>query len=207
MTTHPSLPVKDPFTGEEFSKPTFEKAKAQGKQLALLALKSMTVPSETIDSAAISLIAKSVILPINNKFFRLGTMFGILDRGTSGWMKMRSELAVFNIGPVSFATIPGEAYPEIINGGIESPAGKDFEDSTADLLSVREMMRGRFKIVIGLGNDEIGYILPKSQWDEKPPFTYGNEDAPYDEENSLGPETAIIIHRNLQEMLSELSRN
>jgi hypothetical protein len=38
---HPSLAVKDPFTGEEFSEPSFEKAAAQGKQLSLLALNAM----------------------------------------------------------------------------------------------------------------------------------------------------------------------
>ena len=25
-------------------------------------------------------------------------------------------------------------------------------------------------MIIGLANDELGYIIPKRQWDEKPPF-------------------------------------
>ena len=52
MTTHPRLTVKDPFTDEEFKAPTFEKAAAQGKALANLALTAMEKPEETIDSAA-----------------------------------------------------------------------------------------------------------------------------------------------------------
>ena len=38
MTTHPRLTIKDPFTGEAFKEPTFEKTEAQGKSLALIAL-------------------------------------------------------------------------------------------------------------------------------------------------------------------------
>ncbi|MBN1109077.1 MAG: hypothetical protein JXR66_00435 [Bacteroidales bacterium] len=205
MTTHPSLPVRDPFTGQELSEPSFEKAEAQGKQLALLALNAMEKPAAEIDSAGISLIVRTITMPIQNKMFKLATFLGILDRGTTGWMKMRSELAVFTLGSLSFATLPGEVYPEIINGGIETPDGADFDIEPVEVPSVRDMMPGKFKFVFGLANDETGYLIPKSQWDVRSPYTYGRNDAPYGEENSLGPETAPLIHRNLKEMLTELN--
>jgi hypothetical protein len=205
MTTHPSLAVKDPFTGSEIKEPSFEKAEAQGKQLALLALKAMDKPVMVIDSANISLIVRSLAMPIDNKLFKIGTAAGLISRGTIGWMKMRSELAVINLGPLSFTTLPGEAYPEIINGGVEAPAGADFGIQPVEVPSVREMMAGKYKFIFCLANDEIGYIIPKSQWDVNAPFTYEKSDSPYGEENSLGPETAPILHRNLKEMLSELN--
>jgi hypothetical protein len=204
MTTHPSLAVQDPFTGKEYKEPTFEKAEAQGKKLALIALTSMDKPAEIIDSAGISGIVKTINLPIDNKMFRLGTAVGMLNRGTTGWMNMRSELSVFSIGPLSFATIPGEIYPEIVNGGIETPQGQDFKINPEEIPSVREMMPGKYKLIFCLANDEIGYIIPKSQWDVDPPYTYGQKDSPYGEENSLGPETAPLIHSYLKEMLSSL---
>jgi hypothetical protein len=206
MTTPPNLGVKDPFTGQEFKDPTFEKAEAQGKQLALLALSAMENYVEKIDSAGISLVVRTLSLPIDNKFFKLGTMLGIFNRGTSGWMKMRTELSVFKFGPVSFATLPGEVYPEIINGNIEAPEGRDFPGDPVEVPPVRDLMQGKYKFILGLANDEIGYIIPKSAWDEKAPFTYGNDDSPYGEENSLGPETARLLHRNLKEMLAELNQ-
>ena len=206
MTTHPTLAVRDPFTGEEFTEPTFRKAEAQGKQLAMLVLNAMDNLCDEIDSAGISLVVRTLSLPIDNKMFKLGTLLGIFNRGTSGWMKMRSELAVFNIGPVSFATLPGEVYPEIVNGRIEAQEGRDFQVDPVEVPPVRDMMTGKYKLVIGLGSDEIGYIIPKSAWDEKAPYTYGREESPYGEENSLGPETAPILHRNLKEMLDELER-
>jgi hypothetical protein len=206
MTTHPTLAVIDPFTGEEFKEPTFKKAEVQGKQLALLALGAMGNPLDKIDSAGISLVVRTLSLPIDNKLFKLGTMLGLFERGTCGWMKMRSELSVFKLGPVSFATLPGEVYPEIVNGGIEAPEGRDFPVDPVEVPPIRELMTGRYKFIFGLANDEIGYIIPRSAWDEKAPYTYGRDDSPYGEENSLGPETAYILHSNLKEMLVELNR-
>ena len=206
MTTHPRLAIKDPFTGQEFKEPTFEKAEAQGKNLALLALNAMEKPVEKIDSAAISLVVRTIFLPIDNTMFELGTALGVLDRGTTGWMKMRSEVSVFKIGPISFATFPGEVYPEILNGGIESPEGQDFKIAPVEVPAVRELMPGKYKFVFGLANDEIGYIVPKSQWDEKAPWTYGRDGAPYGEVNSLGSETAPALHRHIREILGELNQ-
>jgi len=207
MTTHPSLGVKDPVTGIEYSEPSFEKAEAQGKQLALIVLNSVEKPSEEISEAAISIIVKSLRMPISNKMFRLATATGVLNRGTAGWMKMRTEVSAFNIGPLSFATIPGEAYPELLNGPVESPEGNDFAIAPVEVPVVREMMHGKYKFVFCLANDEIGYILPKSQWDENEPFTYGRKDSPYGEENSLGPETASLLHKTLAEILDDALSN
>jgi hypothetical protein len=204
MTTHPSLTVTDPVTGEEYKEPFFMKADAEGKQLAMLALDAMKKPELTIDSAAISLVVRTIPLSIDNTLFKLGTAAGVLDRGTTGWMKMRSELSVFSIGPISFATIPGEAYPELVNGGAENPEGGDFGIQPVEVPPVRDLMPGTVKFVFCLANDEIGYILPKSQWDEKAPFTYGRTDSPYGEENSLGPETGPVIHAGISEMLDRL---
>jgi len=138
--------------------------------------------------------------------FKLGTATGVLDRGTTGWMKMRSEVSAFNIGPLSFTTIPGEVYPEILNGGVEAPEGQDFKLAPVEVPAIRDMMAGKYKFVIGLANDEIRYIVPKSQWDVKAPFTYKKDGAPYGEENSLGSETAPVLHKNLKEILGELNQ-
>ncbi len=207
MTTSPSVKVIDPITGEELQAPTFAKADAQGKQLAMLVLKAMKNPEVVIEKAGISLITKTIDLPVHNRLFRLGAALGILNREFTGWMKMRSEVATFNISTLSFVTIPGEIYPEIINGGIEAPEGQDFPLSPVEVPPIREMMNGKIKFVFGLTNDEIGYIIPKSQWDTRKPFAYGKEKAQYGEINSLGPETGPLIHNVLKEMLEEINNN
>ena len=204
MTTHPSLAVKHPFTGAELFEPTYEKTEAQGNTLSMIALNAMEKPAEIIDAAAISLVVKTIPFKIDNTLFRLAAALGVMKRGTMGWMKMRSELAVITIGPITFVTIPGEIYPELVNGPVESPIGNDFGIHPLEVPVIRDLMPGKYKFILGLANDEIGYIIPKSQWDVKPPFTYGREKAPYGEVNSLGPETAGVIHQNLKELFRKL---
>jgi hypothetical protein len=62
-------------------------------------------------------------------------------------------------------------------------------------------MTGDFKFITGLSNDMIGYIIPISQWDAEPPFTYGNQRSPYGEINSLGPQTAPILHSEIKRLI------
>jgi hypothetical protein len=204
MTTHPSLDVKDIFTGEIYKEPTYEKTKAQGEYLAWLGLMALDSSDYEIEKAGISIRAKSVDLKFRNPLIRLGALLGILDRGMNGWMQVRSELAAFSIGPAHFVTVPGEIYPEIVNGGVEAPEGQDFDIEPVEVPYIRSQMKGDFNFVFGMANDMVGYIIPKSQWDEEAPFTYGRDNAPYGEVNSLGPETGPTIHRELKVLLEEL---
>ncbi len=207
MTTHPSTPIHHPFTEEELLEPTFAKVEAQGKELALLSLAALDSSQHWIAQSSIALEAKSIALPLDNPLFRLAAFLGVLDRGMVGWMKMRSEVAAWTMGPISFIHMPGEIYPEIINGGVEAPEGQDFSIQPQEIPPLREVMPGDFKFVVGLSNDMIGYIVPKSQWDKAAPFTYGDEDGPYGEINSVGPETAPILHREVMNLLSRLDEN
>ncbi len=204
MTTRASLPLDDPFLDTTYSEASFDKAKAQGDRLAMLALNALENPDTVVQEASMSVRAKTMSLPLENNMFRLAAMMGILDFGMTGWFKTRTELAAFTVGPASFIGVPGEIYPEIVNGGVEAPDGQDFQISSVEDPPLRELMPGDYQFIIGLSNDEIGYILPKSQWDEEAPYTYGREKAPYGEENSLGPETAPLIYQEFQNILKEL---
>jgi hypothetical protein len=63
-------------------------------------------------------------------------------------------------------------------------------------------MPGQVKFVFGLANDELGYIIPKSEWDEKPPHLYDTKGV-YGEVNSCGPDTARLLHAALAELCRE----
>ena len=136
--------------------------------------------------------------------FRLASAIGILDRGTTGRWKVRTEMAAFSIGPASFLTVPGEIYPEIINGGIIAPEGRDFEIDPLEVPPLRSQMPGKYKFIFGLANDELGYIIPKSEWDKEEPWLFYSESDFYGEENSAGPETGPIIHKVGLELINNL---
>lgn len=204
MTTHPRMTVTDPITKVAYKKPSYEKVDAQGKKLAMLAIAALDSTYEEIREASIGLVVKSLALNLDNPLFRLAAFLGVLDRGMVGWMKMRSEVAAWSLGPASFIHVPGEIYPEIVNGGIEAPEGQDFEIAPLEIPPLREKMESKYKFVVGLSNDMVGYIIPKSEWDEEAPHIYGESSSPYGEINSVGPETAPTIHKSVLECLEIL---
>jgi hypothetical protein len=203
MTTHPTEGVKDPFRDTTYMEPSFDKIRAQGDTLALIILRTMKERAVEVREAGINLRAQTFELPLKNKLFRLAAAIGLMDADMNGWMKKRTEAAVWNIGPATFITFPGELYPEILNGGIEALPGRDFEIDPQEIPPLRDLMQGEFRFGIGLANDEIGYIIPKSQWDTKAPYVYRNKPY-YGEENSLGPETALLLYKELCLLLREL---
>jgi len=207
MTTSPSVPVVDPVTGTQYAEPSMEKAQAEGNQLALAALRMLRSNEvEVIGRGAIELQARTVMLPLSNPIFRLGVTLGIIDRGFSGWMQLRSEVAAWKLGPISFICVPGEIYPEIVEGGIEAPEGGDFEIEPVEVPPLRSLMPGKYRFVLGLANDEVGYIIPRSEWDEKPPYLYGAQKELYGEITSLGPDTAPLVHQKIRELVTRLTR-
>ena len=205
MTTSPSVTIKDPFSKKTYSEPTFAKAEAEGKTMALIVLNAVE-KAESI-SGGIRLLAKTFELPLDNVPFKAGVALGVLDTGFSRWGKFRTEVAAWTMGEVSFITVPGEIYPEIVNGGIETPAEADFGlKKPLEIPPLRSLMGGKYKIVLGLANDELGYIIPKSEWDTKPPYLYGAKEQLYGEVNSVGPETAPIVHRELKTLLERIKK-
>ena len=120
------------------------------------------------------------------------------------WGKARTELDVIRVGELEILTVPGEMYPEIAEGGIESPEGADYPGPPLEVPPLRSLMKGKLNMIVGLANDELGYIIPRTQWDTKPPYAYGRTEKPqYGEENSPGPDVAPTIHREAMALLKE----
>ncbi len=204
MTPHPSLPFIDPVRDTLFKEPSFEKTRTLGEQIALLAFHALDSADTLSTLRPISLQAKSILLPLDNKIFKLASAIGLLERGFPSLFNTRTEVAAFNIGPASFLSIPGEIYPEILYGGIESPLGQDFPIAPVEVPPLQEKMSQHYKFFFGLANDEIGYIIPKSEWDSEKPWLYLDESDTYGEENSLGPETAPLLYQELSKLLEKL---
>ena len=201
MTTPPGTTVPDPYLEQDFQKPTHEKARALGRQLASKVLPLlMDTNTAFSDPLPIGIYAKTIELPLYNKMFLLAGYLGLLDRGYVRWRTLRTEVAVVTLGDITLSCVPGEIYPEIVNGGIEQAPGGDFQVQPVEVPPLRELMPGRYKFVLGLANDEVGYLIPKSEWDEKPPYLYGADHAPYGEINSVGPDAAGCVHKALKEL-------
>ena len=201
MTTSPGVTVRDPYSGAEFQAPSHEKARAVGYQLVSRILPRLTASDAAfVGTAPVSIQARTIEIPLANDLYLVGGLLGLVDRGYVRWRTLRSEVALLTIGDASIACVPGELYPEIVNGGVEKPEGGDFPIEPVEVPSLRELMPGRVKFLFGLANDEIGYLVPKTQWDQKAPFTYGGKKGPYGEVNSCGPDAAGRVHAGLADL-------
>jgi hypothetical protein len=189
----------------KFKDDSFEKAEALGDNLAVTTLKALR--SEGVwknDHPRLAIGAKTIYGHVQGGFCALIAL-GLIHPGVYWPFSARSEVDVARIGDVEIATVPGELYPEIADGGEENPAGADYYPlAPVETPPLRkDVMEGRMRMVIGLANDEIGYIIPKSQWDSKPPRAY-EPGGQYGEDNSCGPDLAPVVYRESAGLLRRL---
>jgi hypothetical protein len=197
--------IEHPFTHARLRENTFEKADALGMRLALIGLEASRT-AVPIAEPALCVAARTFRAPLQNRYFQLGSILGVIRRGWSGWLKMRSEVDLLQIGEISVLTIPGEIYPEIVIGGIEHPPGADFDVEPVEVPPLLELLPGRYRALMGLANDEIGYIIPLSEWDVKPPYLYGAPESPYGEENSIGPQAGPRVYAAARGLIEDFRK-
>ena len=197
----------DPWLNIKFKKDSFEKARAQGYRLSEMVLNHIEAGQwETIKDPSMRLVAKTFLFEMENTNFLLGGILGIFNRGFIKFKYLRSEVNLLTMGPAWILTLPGEVNPEIVNGGIEVPDGADFPGEPLEAPPLRKLMSGKYNFVIGLANDEVGYIMPKTQWDVEKPYTYGTNRKFYGEINSLGPEAGPTMYEFATQIIQEMTK-
>jgi hypothetical protein len=165
---------------------TFEKAEEIGHALAYATIKALKSRKSYAWGSFFPSWKKTFNLekivfevPLENPEFYYVMSIGMLQRA-SPWYNpevppmgsITTEVNVINIGKAQFITMPGEVLPSI---GYR----------------LRDAMTGKFKFQIGLGNDELGYIIPADEWDP----------SQYEESMSVGVQTGIVMEEILTEML------
>ncbi len=158
--------------------PTFADAERVSKTLSTAVVEGVLNPDTVVTVAPMRLMRRDVYIPFDNWRLSLAKRLGVLRRELYNG-KIKTGLDVFNVGPGQFITVPGEIVPGLG-------------------LLLKERMRGDFKFLIGLGNDELGYILPKAEF-AGPLFRY-------ERTMSLGPDADTIVSK-LSDMLTTTARH
>ena len=208
--------------GEFVKEGDWEYMRLYGEAVAGLANKALQ-NSKPIALTPFKIANKPVQLPVENKLYRAGFTAGVLKRESYLWqgadkrgeplnklkhalrtMAIETEVGYLQLGALGIVEIPGEIYPELVDGSFQNPAdpGADFPDAELEP-SVTSMIPTDEWLLLGLAADEVGYIIPKRQWDAKAPFAYGRDKSQYGEMNSCGPEVAAIIMRALADRITE----
>ena len=131
--------------------------------------------------------------------------------------RIDTELMRLSFGPIEILALPGELLPELYEGGYDGrysfgyPVVSPGNPGPPDLKQapkgpyLKDFMTGKQRFVIGLADDEIGYIVPAYDFKTSPkllmhPYPAGDH---YEESNSVGKETAAKIQAAAKEVLSD----
>jgi len=139
-------------------------------------------------SPRIAFARRTLNVPLYNDRFYQALVWGVLHRG---WEHMggnpaspyglgiMTEVRAAQIGNLQIATTPGEAYPKI---------GLNIKHT---------MLTAPYKMVVGLGQDEVGYIMYSSD--------YGNPEYAYETSMSVGPTIGEDVERAVSDAIGDLA--
>ena len=113
-------------------------------------------------------------IPVENDLFlELGNQ-GLIG-GTFEDRDVITEMMAITLGPLQIVTVPGEVSPTIG-------------------LAIKKRMVGPYKMLIGLGNDELGYIMTDEEW-LQPMFEY-------ERTVSVGPKAGPAVLHHAEVLLT-----
>ncbi len=198
--------------GSDFS----ESTKRIGRKLADYAL-SIKEEDEILLKAKIGTITQEVFFKAENTILLLAAKIGILKAkeyrmSDKSGFAMKSEISYIEIDSLKILLLPCEIFPELVYGGYlsaeESATGKGAE---ANPIPLKEII-GDEVMIIGLANDELGYVVPPNDFllnSEAPYFENGrdcHDRRHYEETNSLGPETSVKIAETVAKIISTVEK-
>jgi hypothetical protein len=222
-----SVEVKD-ASGRPVPAHTFAHAEQIGTRAAAVAREALRAAAPTSPRGANVTLEyrwRRVRIPLSNALFRIAFALGLLNRplftkdaldtGTKlvvhdglplpvpAGEDLETEIGYVRLADAEILLVPGEIYPELVFGGIQDPQdpGADFPGAARETPLI-DIVQERHRMVIGLANDELGYIIPRSEWDEKPPFAYGRKEAQYGEVNSVGDRVAPTLAEAFRSLLA-----
>jgi len=207
------------WDGVDHESADFDKARALGDIIGGLALDAISA-GQTASDPTVSFGTLQVDLPVENLGFQAMFLMGVFEREIFGYDEtqvlddnnmpsMHTEVDLVTVGPLRMLTMPGELTPELAIGGYDgsrvnttevdfisadNPNPPDVESASAGPY-LKDQMASDHAWVLGLGNDEIGYLVPPYDYilDDRTPFLVEAEGDHYEETNSIGPSAVPLL--------------
>ena len=201
----------DSFLKGELSE-CIEHTKEYGRNVASLIL---SIDNETEISPLINIKTESVSVLCENTALLLARYIGVLNNDLSiegkSDVSIITEISYMELGDqqIGIYMIPGELSPELESGNFLS-AENSANKTEASCKALSEMSRCEHNFVIGLCNDEIGYIIPENdfllhEWLPYFNIPYDSFDRKhYEETNSVGPATAISLLEAMDDLINSI---
>lgn len=187
-----------------------EHTKEFGKNVANLV---MGITNETEIEPLVNIKTQSVTVTCDNTALLLVRFIGVLNNDVAkisyNEIGIITEVSFMQLGnkQIGIYMIPGELCPELESGNFLSAeeAGNGVE---ADYKVLSEMSDCKHNFVLGLCNDEIGYIIPDNDFllHEWLPYfnipvdSFGRKH--YEETNSVGPDAARTLLEAMESLIT-----
>ncbi|MEW5737986.1 MAG: hypothetical protein AB1938_03615 [Myxococcota bacterium] len=205
---------------------SFAKARAVGEKVALVALSGAAQAPELVDPP-LAFGAQTVKLRVENEAFQLAfATFRLIKRrlydfdpekpiSETNYPLILTEVAKVQVGGLRLVAVPGELLPELAVGydaawAFGFPQVKPTNPNPPNLAAapagpyLKDLLGGELNCVVGLANDELGYLIPPYDYVLHPERPYF-EEAPgdhYEETNSLGPSATPALWEAWKALLS-----
>ncbi len=205
--------------GNEWSSTGFDKNDAIGQLLGEMALDALEQGQQYADPQ-LSFAVQGFELLVENYAFQAMVNLEVMEREVGCYDPeedidddnvpcLYSEVGLVGLGPVRMLSVPGELLPELAIGGydgshVNAPGVEIIEadnPNPPDLSAapqgpyLLERMGSEFNWIIGLGNDEVGYIIPPYNFilNDDAPWLFEASGDHYEETNSVSPVVADVI--------------
>ena len=158
---------------------------------------------------------KEFEVPMDNTGYLFYKFLGVLENEISkgdsatGYM-LHSEMTALQLGDLLLALIPGEIFPELVWGG-EAAQHNPEGENPQPLAEIAVEAGYDDLLVIGLANDELGYIVPPSDFllNEEVPYllriTDNTGEDHYEETNSVSESCAVVIAEIFEQLVNSLA--
>lgn len=224
LMTPLGVEVRD-LQGQVVTNYTFHRVDVMGWRLAAYALDALEAAASP-ETTPVRFAQTDFVVPVENRVFHVATLVNLFNRenpyfdsnmpiDACNMPHARTEMAVMQIGPVTLYSVPGELFPELAVGydtrwAFGRPQIEADNPNPPDLSAAppppyfSDLAPGQYRWPLGLGNDELGYLVPEYDYkldDDAPYFTEPDGDH-YEETNSVGPNAVprvrIVLDRLIQ---------
>lgn len=142
---------------------------------------------------------KEIYLPVDNGVLLFAAKAGVFEnivKKIDGKWNILTEIGYMELGEdIAFAIIPGELAPELAYGGCLS-SEYSWSGEAWEYPSMQDIVGNRDLYVLGLANDQIGYIVPDNDY-----MSMLHSDSKSIEFVSLGKNTASEIIEEFRKLV------
>jgi len=169
---------------------------------------ALSIDNELEVTPALNIATAKFDVTLENTTFALMQSLGVINyKANSGGgelgLSIETSVTFCSIGGICCVFVPGEIFPELAYGGYMTESELN-PHTLSDIAGVERVL------VFGLCDDELGYIVPESDFllDDKAPYLNAGYEASgrrhYEETNCVGPKTAAALAEAFEELVREV---